>query len=305
MQPMTLEQRKMHRKVVSLHYTKKKVLIVLRQDDISDALSGDPGMPFIGLDCQASFSALVLPLPDAPVVNFYQAPNTVSELQLACHCLGVDFLGELKRNLHHIREEKIKLVLFGWQIPSVVGADPVHWHWQALHLVNLSSANARPLNGFRNNAVGLWKKDRLKGGLKNDQELVWLESEDWSSPTLLGRGKLQESVSGSKVGIIGVGALGSCVTELLARGGTKQFVLVDGDDVKAGNLVRHTLTSLYVGSSKVSAVKAHIETIQPDIVVKDIRATVESLQGESLHALLDCDIVIDTTGSDQVLDWMQ
>ncbi len=61
-----------------------------------------------------------------------------------------------------------------------------------------------------------------------------------------------------KVAIIGVGAVGSFVADLLVRGGVRSLTLVDHDVVLPGNLVRHLVDGTHIGKSKVNAVKEFI-----------------------------------------------
>ena len=51
-----------------------------------------------------------------------------------------------------------------------------------------------------------------------------------------------------KVGIVGCGSLGSKVAASLARSGVAEFVLVDEDVLKTGNLVRNELDADGLGA---------------------------------------------------------
>jgi molybdopterin/thiamine biosynthesis adenylyltransferase len=53
--------------------------------------------------------------------------------------------------------------------------------------------------------------------------------------------------------LFGAGAIGSHVARLLPRSGLRKIVLVDGDTLRPGDVVRHGSSGLFVGSKKASA----------------------------------------------------
>lgn len=70
-------------------------------------------------------------------------------------------------------------------------------------------------------------------------------------------------LAGKRVGIVGLGALGSPIAALLARAGVGRFVLVDSDIVTVGNRVRHDLDLDALGERKVEAAARRIRRINP------------------------------------------
>lgn len=93
------------------------------------------------------------------------------------------------------------------------------------------------------------------------------------------------------VAVVGVGALGSFVADMLARSGVRHLTLVDHDIVEPGNVVRHLVGPDTVGLPKVEAVRRHIaargELQGGDIaVINNALASgdsaVELVQGHSL-----------------------
>ncbi|WP_232065760.1 ThiF family adenylyltransferase [Mycobacterium heidelbergense] len=60
------------------------------------------------------------------------------------------------------------------------------------------------------------------------------------------------------VAVVGVGALGSFIADMLARSGVHRLTLVDHDIVEPGNVVRHLVGPDTVGLAKVEAVRRHI-----------------------------------------------
>lgn len=82
--------------------------------------------------------------------------------------------------------------------------------------------------------------------------------------------KTQEDLSRVKVGIVGLGSVGSIVTEILARTGISRFVLIDFDAVETKNLDRTNVLKDDVGRAKIDAIKDLIERsgTSPNITIE-------------------------------------
>ena len=74
-------------------------------------------------------------------------------------------------------------------------------------------------------------------------------------------------LSGAKVAVVGCGSVGSKVATQLARSGVGSFVLVDGDVLASGNLVRNELDWRAVGIHKAPALGARLKEISADCAV--------------------------------------
>jgi hypothetical protein len=107
-------------------------------------------------------------------------------------------------------------------------------------------------------------------------------------------------LSAKRVGIVGLGSVGSKVALTLARSGVSRFVLVDDDLFLPENLVRHTLDWRSVGEQKVVAVEDQLALISSsiDVDVRRVRLTGQestaSVAG-ALQALAGCDLIVDAT----------
>ena len=78
----------------------------------------------------------------------------------------------------------------------------------------------------------------------------------------------QEKLRAAKVLIVGVGALGTRLAELLGRAGVGDLTLVDRDLVELSNLQRQTLfTSADLGRPKALAAAEHLTAIDPGLKV--------------------------------------
>jgi molybdopterin/thiamine biosynthesis adenylyltransferase len=109
-------------------------------------------------------------------------------------------------------------------------------------------------------------------------------------------GLLAPDLHACGVAIVGVGALGSFIADMLARSGVGHLTLVDGDVVMPGNLVRHIVGPEAVGLSKVRAVKQHL-VARNDISATDVSVIEKALTaGDVAVELLNShDLVVDAT----------
>ncbi len=89
-----------------------------------------------------------------------------------------------------------------------------------------------------------------------------------------------EKLHTARVGIAGVGGLGSNVAMLLARSGVQEFVLIDDDVVDASNLNRQQFFPRHIGMRKVDAMEEILRDICPEIRVEKhcVRLEQENLQ---------------------------
>lgn len=103
----------------------------------------------------------------------------------------------------------------------------------------------------------------------------------------------QDRLAKANVLIVGVGALGSVVAELLCRAGVGTLTLYDFDIIEESNLQRQALyTTNDIGRFKVDAAKEHLIAIDPNCLIKAVN---EPFTGSV--ALDEFDIIIDGTDS--------
>jgi hypothetical protein len=108
--------------------------------------------------------------------------------------------------------------------------------------------------------------------------------------------ELQRRLSELKVGIVGVGGLGSIIVEELARLGVRDWVLVDHDIVEESNLNRllgATERDVEGEISKVEVARRNIKNVNPKASVKIFRSSV--FVPRTLKALKECDLLIAST----------
>ncbi|HBQ8528295.1 TPA: ThiF family adenylyltransferase, partial [Klebsiella pneumoniae] len=91
----------------------------------------------------------------------------------------------------------------------------------------------------------------------------------WPSSTELRLSKESQRLTKIRIGIIGLGSMGSKIATSLARSGIKRFLLVDDDYLATSNIVRHELYWNHVGKHKVEGVKSALSLISAGIEVDE------------------------------------
>lgn len=117
----------------------------------------------------------------------------------------------------------------------------------------------------------------------------------------------QENLSRLKIGIVGLGSVGSIVADILARTGISNFVLIDFDDVEEKNLDRTNVLKSDVGRAKVEAIKdmIHRSGTSPNIKVE--RSEFSICEKEGYDTALGCDVIfscVDRPWPRQVLNYI-
>jgi sulfur carrier protein ThiS adenylyltransferase len=106
-------------------------------------------------------------------------------------------------------------------------------------------------------------------------------------------GHIAETLTGKKVLLLGIGALGSSVAMLLAKAGVPWMRITDGDRMRPTNAVRHQAGLLSIGQLKTHATLWEVLQHVPDCtVVTDF----ESWDPEELATWIsEVDVVVDAT----------
>ncbi len=106
-----------------------------------------------------------------------------------------------------------------------------------------------------------------------------------------------EALFTKSAAIVGVGAIGSLVAEMLARSGIGALTLIDEDLVTPGNCIRHVATHKAVGRPKAEAVKDHLvrARIAAPEAITPFNGSLKTAE-EVEHLFAGHDLVIDATG---------
>ena len=107
--------------------------------------------------------------------------------------------------------------------------------------------------------------------------------------------KERRILEGAKIGIAGVGGLGSNCAMHLVRAGVRRLVVCDFDTVNASNLNRQFFFQDQLGRKKVDAVEENLRRIEPDLDLdmRDLRLDAENVRS----VFADSDIVVEAFDS--------
>lgn len=157
-------------------------------------------------------------------------------------------------------------------------------------------------------------------------KLCHLGTQSIDSSMFFGRGCLCDNLKEKRIAIVGLGAIGSMVAESLAHSGVSKIGLWDSDIIEPGNICRSAYTLADIGESKVQAIVKKNKSINPFIEAKEIKAHGQwfwhnanyseyvegsfydnvnyKSQEDSLKEIQDFDMIIDCTGSNEMLHFL-
>ncbi len=94
-----------------------------------------------------------------------------------------------------------------------------------------------------------------------------------------------------KIGIAGVGGIGSRVAELLVRSGEQRLKLIDFDRVERSNLNRQFYFDHQTGGLKTEMLKKNLQQIRPHV---EIETETRKINKDNICALFsDCTIIVE------------
>ena len=106
----------------------------------------------------------------------------------------------------------------------------------------------------------------------------------------------QEKVRAARVAVVGCGALGSVLSEMMVRAGAGAVTVIDRDYVEASNLQRQSLfdeSDVAKGMPKAAAAAARLATLNSDVAVRGVIADLAADNASEL--LAGYDLVLDGT----------
>lgn len=115
-------------------------------------------------------------------------------------------------------------------------------------------------------------------------------------------------LAGTRVVVLGAGSMGSKVAMSLARSGAREFLIVDDDIVRDGNLVRNDLDWRAVGAHKAEALAERLALVHPAVKARTrLHRLGGQMAAKTLQLALDylsaCDLIVDTSGSDMCFNY--
>jgi molybdopterin/thiamine biosynthesis adenylyltransferase len=250
-------------------------------------------------------TALWFRLPRLLVRPPWRAPQSWREVLEFAREQGIDFEAALRQASSAVRDGKPHFVLLGFPVQRIMGEAPSRYAWVAFLLPALTEPrkkgrSAPSFPGFRPE-LGAWMADRTIGGLANAAVLPWVRSENWHPDELAARGRFDGGLAGRRVALLGAGAFGSLLGELLVRAGVLDLTILDAGRVEAGNLARHALTVTEVGSRKATALAERLSRVSPNARVVGFDQAFPPT-GDARTAVDAADLIIDATASESVID---
>jgi hypothetical protein len=231
-----------------------------------------------------------------PFLPPWQAPATWGELRKAFELLHIKLDAHLRSCFAKIRDGEAHFCLIGFPVPERFGGANANIYWQALALPPIAHGR---MAGFRDAEPSHWTYDHSML-IPDNRQIAWVNSENWDVEQVSTRGRLSRQVTSSRVLLIGAGAIGSALGELLVRGGVQQIVVIDSDNVTVGNLTRHTLSMDDTGESKALGLARRLNTLSPQASALGFKTDFPPTDAAIKVEIDQCDLIFDCTGSDEI-----
>lgn len=109
-------------------------------------------------------------------------------------------------------------------------------------------------------------------------------------------GVLCKEIMNKRVVIVGVGSVGSYISEQMIRSGVGHLVMVDPDEVEYANLSRTNYVVADVGMAKVEAQAQHLYRINPAIQLNIFQQDIHDFEGSRLNEIFSqSDVIVAAT----------
>lgn len=215
--------------------------------------------------------------------------ETWDELQSYLSQAFIDFLYKVLKERKTIYQNDNRIfLLLGYKIPTLENYEA---HWQLLEI---------PLNQVIIERVKI--ENKLVTSILTKKAISWGDTKNIHYDRFFGRGRLSDEIVESRILIIGIGALGSSLAEILIRGGIKSLWIDDFDNVDTGNLCRANYTLYDLNFSKVQKLKTRLNSISPFVEIEIRNLKINSIPlnrlQEDLNQLFD--IIFDCSTDSEI-----
>jgi sulfur-carrier protein adenylyltransferase/sulfurtransferase len=181
------------------------------------------------------------------------------------------------------------------RIPVVIGMQTPNG--PALLAISLNDSARKPsakLHGFRPGALPPALFAKRFGHDASTRHIVRRIYPEWIHSR--GGAKGKSALAQKKITLIGCGALGCEVANMLAKAGLQQLMLVDGDRLDWDNIGRHLLGARDVGKNKATALRNHLLGQLPHLEIAAEACAWEQLLESKPGLFVNTDLVISLTG---------
>jgi len=130
-------------------------------------------------------------------------------------------------------------------------------------------------------------------------EIAWCQVMEDRSEIVVrrDRGTSLEWFAGKKVLVLGCGALGSWVAEMLVRVNLRSLHVLDSANVKPGVLARQNYLPSDIGSNKAAALVRRLKAVDPRLAIEGFAVEAHGYLTRTPEAIRGYDAVIDCTAS--------
>ena len=111
---------------------------------------------------------------------------------------------------------------------------------------------------------------------------------------------LPTNLADKKVLILGVGAVGGDVAVTLAKAGIGQLTLVDSDELRLGNVIRHVSGLALTGLRKTDAVRHNVWQHNPYVDVEAVAQRIGEDPGRLEELMTESDLAVSTVADENV-----
>lgn len=202
-------------------------------------------------------------------------------------------------------------VIIGTPMRGIKGAENLQQHLSAWYIepvvasvlkISLEqysdSANLRDIGTEAEKAISEWS---------DAAEIKWCRVREARSEIVRRRdiGAAAEWFSGRTISLWGCGALGSTIAEILVRAGVRKLILRDSGDVAPGLLARQLFDDSDIGQLKTKALAVRLARINPNLEIELHEQDLLISPLDSNDWRENSDLVIDTTGSQSILEKLE
>jgi len=202
--------------------------------------------------------------------------------------------GEFSNSYYH---DNNLFLIIGYKIPNH-NAYEEHWDLIRIPKKNVPIEYKR-INKSEQKEKGL--KRRFEHSIKSNKiHWAWTENIDYTR--FFGRGKLDNKITASNILIIGCGALGSSLAEILVRGGAENLTIEDFDTIKGGNLCRANYDLDDMILFKTNSLLKRLQSISPFVSLNEISIKLNNYDTQNVKEYLNknIDIIFDCSTDTEV-----